>query len=500
MKAAAGTSPRLSVAAQDARGVDLSLSLAAVPPQFMMEEQNWRSGDSRLGARFAAQARHMLRSCEQAAAASGTAFYFYDAENGIWVRDMSSRATAIYLLMLAEMRKEAKNIGSTKDRLTAEMFVSRADTRARMVSTFAFAKADPLFSVMLADFDAKPDLLNLANGSYVLSTGEFCEHRSDYLLTQRCSAHYDPAANCPVFERTLLQIFHPEKNGDKDETLHLLYWLQRYFGYCISAEVNEHLVVAFAGNGGNGKGIIMDIIKEVMGTYAVTVPFKVLQAHDAGNGGQATPELASLRGARLCFAEEPEADRQLDTGTLKWISGGGEISARYLHGQPFRFMPTHKMILAFNERPSVPDNSDGTWRRFKLVPFPNQFLGARRDNRLAEKLRAEKSGILNWLLEGYRLWRAKPLMADEAAVITAATAEYRDDEDPIAPFLREKCVVGEGEKANLAALFFAYGEWLGSPQYKGTAKKLSRRLVNKGFVKTRDKKCTVFHGLSISAD
>lgn len=43
---------------------------------------------------------------------------------------------------------------------------------------------------------------------------------------------------------------------------------------------------------------------------------------------------------------------------------------------------------------------EGVWRRMKLVPFTVSIPKERRDQHLEDKLWEERSGILNWLLDG----------------------------------------------------------------------------------------------------
>jgi putative DNA primase/helicase len=50
---------------------------------------------------------------------------------------------------------------------------------------------------------------------------------------------------------------------------------------------------------------------------------------------------------------------------------------------------------------AISDDSEGIWRRVKLVPFLKSFKG-REDLSLESKLVAESSGILNWFLAGLR--------------------------------------------------------------------------------------------------
>ena len=76
-----------------------------------------------------------------------------------------------------------------------------------------------------------------------------------------------------------------------------------------------------------------------------------------------------------------------------------------------------------NHKPVIKGKDHGIWRRIKLIPFTTRITDDKRDPYLEQKLLAEKSGILNWLIEGLLRWRREGLAVP--AVITNATDEYR---------------------------------------------------------------------------
>ena len=127
-------------------------------------------------------------------------------------------------------------------------------------------------------------------------------------------------------------------------------------------------------------------------------------------------------GQRLVTASE-SGEVRLNEPRMKALTGCDPITARYLYGEPFTFMPTAKFILATNTKPVVADNSAGFWRRLKLVPFTRSFEGSARDQHLEDYLKAhEGPGILRWLVDGCLAWQRNGL--GEPAAIRDATDEY----------------------------------------------------------------------------
>jgi putative DNA primase/helicase len=79
------------------------------------------------------------------------------------------------------------------------------------------------------------------------------------------------------------------------------------------------------------------------------------------------------------------------------------------------------------------------------------------DRYLEQKLLEEKSGILNWLIEGVLRWKREGL--NPPAFITNATDEYRGEMDVIGNFLKERCVQRPGAIIRARELFRVYQEW-----------------------------------------
>jgi phage/plasmid-associated DNA primase len=65
------------------------------------------------------------------------------------------------------------------------------------------------------------------------------------------------------------------------------------------------------------------------------------------------------------------------------------------------------------------------------------------DPALAEQLAAERDGILNWLLAGWRMYREEGLRVPPG--VQAAVADYRAQGDVVARFVAECCGEGGGQ-------------------------------------------------------
>jgi putative DNA primase/helicase len=119
-----------------------------------------------------------------------------------------------------------------------------------------------------------------------------------------------------------------------------------------------------------------------------------------------------------------------------------------------------KIWLGVNHRPKVADDSFGFWRRVRMIPFLRTFTGSADDRTLKNTLRAESSGILNWAIAGCLEWQKRGLVPP--AVVTEATDEYQQGEDPLADFFETRLLHSDETKNNVVSftrLYTAYREW-----------------------------------------
>jgi putative DNA primase/helicase len=109
-------------------------------------------------------------------------------------------------------------------------------------------------------------------------------------------------------------------------------------------------------------------------------------------------------------------------------------------------------------------------------------------------MKAEASGILNWLLEGTGRWKREGLSAP--AAILNATNEYRGEMDVIGNFLKECCAVKEGATIRIRELFKAYVGWCDDNNEHAVSERVFfLRLKEMGYEQTRTAEARFWSGL-----
>lgn len=268
----------------------------------------------------------------------------------------------------------------------------------------------------------------------------------DY-ISKLTEAELNPKAISPLFEQFFQRVMpNPDYRA----------FLQRYMGYCLLGSTAEQCLLFFYGAGRNGKSTFVDLMVDILGDYAISMSIDSFAGDSKRAGAEATPDLARLPGARLVAASEPEMGVHLKDALIKTLTGGEPIAVRRLHQDFFELIPQFKIILSGNHKPIIRDDSDGIWRRVHLVPWEIQIPENEVDRDLPRKLKREREGIFLWMVRGALDYLQRGLQVP--AGVTAATAEYREESDPIGAFVRNAChVTGkDADRETPEELFNAY--------------------------------------------
>lgn len=242
-----------------------------------------------------------------------------------------------------------------------------------------------------------PYKLGVANGVIDLKTGLLGEGRNEDLINQHLETIYDPEAKCPLWEQFFREIL-----SDDAETINFLH---RSFGYAITGLNNEDVYWYLYGRGKNGKSTaIQKVLLKILGTTANPDGIGMLAQVETFTKqhlrNSTRNDMAEMRGFRYVISNDVPQGAVLDEQRLKEITGG-EMRGRLLYQNNLQFRSQVKLFLQSNYEPTIPQNDDGTWRRFLLVDFKRQF---EIDTTLEARLLAESQGILTWLVRGAMLY------------------------------------------------------------------------------------------------
>ncbi len=311
--------------------------------------------------------------------------------------------------------------------------------------------------------DRDPWFFTVENGTLDLRTGELRQQKRDDYITRFCPVPYEPEATDQRWI-DFLTLFTAE-NAD------LAAYLQRSAGYAMSGVTKEDAVWMFAGPGSNGKSTFTAAIQSLLGSYARPLPFELfLSSHS----DKRKWSLAETSQCRLVVCEESEEGRRFNASLVKQVTGGTPIEAERKHGTPFSFLPKFKVWFITNNPPTVSDTDHGFWRRLHLVLC--EKAPAKPDRDLKPYLQSDpkaRAAILAWAVSGAKAYATDGLKPPESVLL--ANKAYRNEQDPLRPFLLENCILEEGAQMPTRDLMAAYDRWADDSKLRT---KLSQKAIS----------------------
>ena len=345
------------------------------------------------------------------------------------------------------------------------------------------ASADRRIAATTDQWDADPWSLNTPSGVVDLRTGLTRPHRAEDYMTKVTAT--GPEGECPLFLAFLQRI------AAEDEDLIL--YLQRVLGYSLTGLTREHALFFAYGTGANGKSVLLSTISGILADYHRTAP---IETFVAGNGDRHPTDLAGLRGARLVTASETDEGRKWAEAKVKQLTGGDVISARFMRQDFFEYLPVFKLVIAGNHKPSLRTVDEAIRRRFHMIPFAVTIPPEERDGELTEKLKGERGGIMQWLIEGALEWQRHGLQPPQA--VLSATAAYLEAEDAVAAWLDERCDRDATAWTSSGSLYGSWNLWASAAgETPGSQKRFSQTLEARGFVRHKTSVSQGFYGLRL---
>ena len=420
-----------------------------------------------------------------------SAGYWICYKNGVWVpipeeileKDASDALRQRYVREIAE----------TKDRNDVRELAKKIEdscTHARITGALNFVKGWEGVVTDPQNLDKEGYLLNCKNGVVNLKTLELMPHSPDYLFTKQVNANYKPEIKSPVWEAHLRR-FLPNDNIRRQ--------VQRDLGMALIGEATYQVLPIWWGTGGNGKSTTAKVVQTILDDYAGKAAPDLL----AESRFERHPtEIADLYGKRVVFSIEMDKIKRLDEGKTKELTGGDIVKARYMGEDFWEFVPTHTLFLLVNQKPTVTGTDYALWRRIRLVPWNERITKEemRPQDEVIAELLSEADGILTWLVEGLRDWKAD--MTWIAPEVVQETEVYLSESDPIADFLAACCELKPNAKELKRDVYTAYEEWCAENLERPVSQKMfTLHLSNRGVGEYRNRKGQRYYlGINLRKD
>jgi len=291
--------------------------------------------------------------------------------------------------------------GETRIQEITRQILGKVYTPQRVNKVIAKISADTKINVDKFFNNDNMDEIPVKNGILNLNTLELNGFTPQKIFFNKINAEYNPEAKCPNISKFFNDIL-------KEQDDYLV--IEELFGYCLHKDHFIEKAVMMVGDGRNGKGKCISLIKKLLGSEnccSVTL-------------SQLTPQSTSvceLHGKLANLAGDLSNTSLKDTGLFKEITGRDMVGAKRKYLTDLFFVNYSKQIFACNQLPKVYDESDGFWERWILLEFPYKFIPKSEYDKLDEKSKSkckirdvdiiqnittdeEMSGLLNLAIEG----------------------------------------------------------------------------------------------------
>uniref|UniRef100_A0A6C0CP16 SF3 helicase domain-containing protein n=1 Tax=viral metagenome TaxID=1070528 RepID=A0A6C0CP16_9ZZZZ len=228
----------------------------------------------------------------------------------------------------------------------------------------------------------------------------------------------------------------------------------------------------YTGSGRNGKSCMVDLMSKGLGDYKGTVPITLI-TQKRNSIGSTSSEIVQLMGTRYAVMQEPSKGDKINEGIMKEITGGDPIQGRALFKDTVTFTPQFKLVVCTNTLFDIKSNDDGTWRRIRVCDFKSKFLAKpyeddlnfpkeqypyqyQLDKQLDQNFEEWAPIFMSMLVE--KAYETGGLVQD-CDIVKASSDEYREGQDYLAEFAKEKIMRSEGDRIKKTELRNSFKEW-----------------------------------------
>lgn len=375
-------------------------------------------------------------------------WYYWDGK--VWREDLVGQIKKLADKCIEEMKREAFSSDDPEIQMQLMKWANKTSNSGAKENMIKELQHIGTIPVLTTELDTQKDFINCNNGIVNLRNGELIPHDPNYLCTKITRSDYDSVGTKePIL---WLDFLNDVTQGDKE----LQEYIQKAVGYSLTGSTKEQCMFFLYGLGRNGKSTFLDIISELGGTYASHAqPETIMTKSQLSNN--TLSDIARLRGARFVTTVEPNENVKLNEGLVKQLTGGDKVTARFLYGREFEFVPEFKIWLGANHKPIIKGTDDGIWRRIRLIPFTAQIPDEKVDKNLKVKLKAELPAIMKWAVDGAIKWQREGLKIPK--VVEDATQEYRKEMDKMAQFIETYIIFDANEKVKASDLYRVYCNW-----------------------------------------
>jgi len=249
-------------------------------------------------------------------------------------------------------------------------------------------------------------------------------------------------------------------------------YMWEHLASCLVGTNENQTFNIYTGSGRNGKSMLTDLMSKGLGDYKGTVPITLITQKRTSIGSTSS-EIVQLKGTRYAVMQEPSKGDQINEGIMKEITGGDPLQGRALFKDTVTFIPQFKLVVCTNTLFDIKSNDDGTWRRIRVCDFKSKFLESPYEeedkfpkSEYPHQFKVDKK--LNTKFEGCAPVFMSMLVnmsykmqgnVKDCKVVMGSSDQYREGQDYLAEFVKDKIQKKPGEKINKTHIWEEFKAW-----------------------------------------
>jgi P4 family phage/plasmid primase-like protien len=244
--------------------------------------------------------------------------------------------------------------------------------------------------------------------------------------------------------------------------------LYQILAYCCTIDYPIHLVFCLVGSGRNGKSSFLQLLSRFIGqTNICSTELDTLLDNRF--------ESSKLYKKLVCLLGETNFGILSKTSLLKRLTGQDLIGYEFKNKMPFDAYNYAKIVISSNSLPTTEDTSEGFFRRWHIINFPNEFPEGK--NIIDSVPDSEFEALA---------YKIMSILADLLSVghfINQGSIEDRKNRyimnsNPLPQFIKQFCVEDPSFFVSYSELYMSYTKYLNINKKRIINKKEFSKILN----------------------
>jgi len=320
--------------------------------------------------------------------------------------------------------------------------------------------------------DAPVKWVQFKNKAFSIKSGNIHDITPDYFFTNPIPFEIGESNETPFIDKLFID-WVGKKNLDD---------LYEFIAYCCYRDYPIQLLFCLYGHGRNGKSTFIKIVDKFLGNdNTCTTDLDMIAGKNKNRF-----ETLRLYKKLACFMGETNFNILENSSILKKLVGGDKIAFEIKGAGLFDDFNYAKIIIASNSLPSSEDTSEGFYRRWHIIDFPNEFPEGKDISLTIPEI--EYNNLAKKIIEILPKLLKKGSFTNQGT-IEQRKAKYIMASNPLPFFIEKFCYLNANGYIRYSKFYHTYTQFLNVNKRRIVSKKeFSKIIVAEGLENRRTSK------------